>query len=43
MLAAIAGTAREWFVRSPRRLAMIGGTGGLVATQDILSWVFTPQ
>src|SRR5947208_2295408 len=28
--AAIAGTAREWFVRSPRRLAMIGGTGGLV-------------
>ena len=28
--AAIAGTARQWFVRSPRRLAMIGGTGGLV-------------
>jgi threonine/homoserine/homoserine lactone efflux protein len=25
-----AGTAREWFVRSPRRLALIGGTGGLV-------------
>jgi threonine/homoserine/homoserine lactone efflux protein len=28
--AAIAGTAREWLVRSPRRLALIGGTGGLV-------------
>lgn len=28
--AAIAGTARQWLVRSPRRLAMIGGTGGLV-------------
>ena len=24
------GTARQWLVRSPRRLAMIGGTGGLV-------------
>ena len=28
--AAIADTARRWLVRSPRRLAMIGGTGGLV-------------
>jgi threonine/homoserine/homoserine lactone efflux protein len=28
--AAIAGTAREWLVGSPRRLALIGGTGGLV-------------
>jgi threonine/homoserine/homoserine lactone efflux protein len=28
--AAVAGTARQWFARSPRRLAMIGGTGGLV-------------
>jgi threonine/homoserine/homoserine lactone efflux protein len=28
--AAVAGTAREWFVRSPRRMALIGGTGGLV-------------
>ena len=28
--AAIAGTARQWLVRSPRRLAMIGGSGGLV-------------
>jgi len=28
--AAIAGTARQWFARSPRRLALIGGTGGLV-------------
>jgi threonine/homoserine/homoserine lactone efflux protein len=25
-----AGTARQWFTRSPRRLAMIGGVGGLV-------------
>jgi len=28
--AAIAGTARQWFARSPRRMALIGGTGGLV-------------
>ena len=28
--AAIAGTARQWLVGSPRRLALIGGTGGLV-------------
>ena len=28
--AAAAGTARQWLVQSPRRLAMIGGTGGLV-------------
>jgi len=28
--AAVAGTARQWFTRSPRRLALIGGTGGLV-------------
>ena len=28
--AAAAGTARQWFARSPRRMAMIGGTGGLV-------------
>jgi len=28
--AVAAGTARQWLVRSPRRLAMIGGTGGLV-------------
>jgi threonine/homoserine/homoserine lactone efflux protein len=25
-----AGTARSWITRSPRRLAMVGGTGGLV-------------
>jgi len=25
-----AGTARTWFARSPRRLRMIGGTGGLM-------------
>jgi threonine/homoserine/homoserine lactone efflux protein len=28
--AAVAGTARQWLAGSPRRLAMIGGTGGLV-------------
>jgi threonine/homoserine/homoserine lactone efflux protein len=28
--AAVAGTVRQWLVRSPRRLALIGGTGGLV-------------
>jgi len=28
--AAIAGTARQWLVGSPRRPALIGGTGGLV-------------
>jgi threonine/homoserine/homoserine lactone efflux protein len=28
--AAVAGTARQWFTRSPRRLALIGGTSGLV-------------
>jgi threonine/homoserine/homoserine lactone efflux protein len=27
--AVLAGTARSWFARSPRRLAAIGGTGGL--------------
>jgi threonine/homoserine/homoserine lactone efflux protein len=25
-----AGTARDWFARSPRRLRVLGGTGGLV-------------
>lgn len=28
--AALAATVRQWLVRSPRRLALIGGTGGLV-------------
>jgi threonine/homoserine/homoserine lactone efflux protein len=28
--ALIAGTARDWFARSPRRLEIVGGTGGLV-------------
>ena len=28
--ATIAGTARQWLAGSPRRLALIGGTGGLV-------------
>ncbi|HEX4789452.1 MAG TPA: LysE family translocator [Actinospica sp.] len=25
----VAGTARDWFARSPKRLALVGGTGGL--------------
>ncbi|MEV0072863.1 LysE family translocator [Amycolatopsis sp. NPDC050768] len=28
--ALVAGTARTWFARSPRRLELVGGTGGLV-------------
>jgi threonine/homoserine/homoserine lactone efflux protein len=28
--AVIAGTARDWFARTPRRLEIVGGTGGLV-------------
>jgi threonine/homoserine/homoserine lactone efflux protein len=28
--AVAAGGARQWFAGSPRRLALIGGTGGLV-------------
>jgi threonine/homoserine/homoserine lactone efflux protein len=28
--AVVAGTAREWFAGSPRRLEMIGGTGGVI-------------
>jgi threonine/homoserine/homoserine lactone efflux protein len=27
--AVVAGTAREWFARSPRRLAAVGGAGGV--------------
>jgi threonine/homoserine/homoserine lactone efflux protein len=30
MWALLAGTARSWFTRSPRRLELIGGTSGLV-------------
>lgn len=26
----VAGTARDWFARSPRRLELVGGAGGLV-------------
>ncbi|MFI6521331.1 LysE family translocator [Spirillospora sp. NPDC050679] len=26
----VAGTARDWFARSPRRLSAVGGTGGLM-------------
>jgi threonine/homoserine/homoserine lactone efflux protein len=29
MWAMVAGTAREWFARSPRRIEVLGGTGGL--------------
>lgn len=30
MWAIVAGTARAWFARSPRRLELVGGAGGLV-------------
>jgi threonine/homoserine/homoserine lactone efflux protein len=30
MWALLAGTARSWFTRSPRRLELVGGTSGLV-------------
>jgi threonine/homoserine/homoserine lactone efflux protein len=36
-----AGTARAWFARSPRRLAAIGGTGGLVMIGLGASLAFT--
>jgi threonine/homoserine/homoserine lactone efflux protein len=26
----VAGAARAWFARSPRRLERVGGTGGLI-------------
>jgi threonine/homoserine/homoserine lactone efflux protein len=28
--ALVAGTARTWLARSPRRMAVVGGAGGLV-------------
>lgn len=28
--ALVAGTARQWFARSPKRLELVGGTGGLM-------------
>jgi len=28
--ALVAGTVRTWFAASPRRLELVGGTGGLV-------------
>jgi threonine/homoserine/homoserine lactone efflux protein len=36
-----AGTARAWFSRSPRRLSLIGGTGGLVMIGIGTSLAFT--
>ena len=36
-----AGTARAWFARSPRRLELIGGTGGLVMIGIGASLAFT--
>jgi threonine/homoserine/homoserine lactone efflux protein len=30
MWALLAGTARSWFAKSPRRLALVGGTSGVV-------------
>ncbi len=39
--ALVAGTARAWFARSPRRLQMVGGTGGLVMIGLGTSLAFT--
>ncbi|MBB5857114.1 LysE family translocator [Amycolatopsis umgeniensis] len=36
-----AGTARAWFARSPRRLRMVGGTGGLMMIGLGTSLAFT--
>jgi threonine/homoserine/homoserine lactone efflux protein len=36
-----AGTARDWFARSPRRLAMVGGAGGLAMIGLGTSLAFT--
>lgn len=39
--ALVAGTARAWLARSPRRMAAIGGTGGLVMVGIGASLAFT--
>ncbi|RSM39308.1 LysE family translocator [Amycolatopsis balhimycina DSM 5908] len=39
--ALVAGTARTWFARSPRRLELVGGTGGLVMIGLGTSLAFT--
>jgi threonine/homoserine/homoserine lactone efflux protein len=36
-----AGTARDWFARSPRRLALVGGAGGLAMIGLGTSMAFT--
>jgi len=36
-----AGTVRSWFARSPRRLALIGGTGGLAMIGIGIGLAFT--
>jgi threonine/homoserine/homoserine lactone efflux protein len=37
----VAGTARDWFVRSPRRLEVVGGTGGLMMIAVGIRLAFT--
>jgi threonine/homoserine/homoserine lactone efflux protein len=37
----VAGTARDWFVRSPRRLEMVGGAGGLMMIAVGIRLAFT--
>jgi threonine/homoserine/homoserine lactone efflux protein len=37
----VAGTARNWFARSPRRLEMVGGTGGLMMIAIGVRMAFT--
>jgi len=37
----VAGTARDWFVRSPRRLEVVGGAGGLMMIAVGIRLAFT--
>jgi threonine/homoserine/homoserine lactone efflux protein len=37
----VAGTARDWFARSPRRLEMVGGAGGLMMIAVGIRLAFT--
>jgi threonine/homoserine/homoserine lactone efflux protein len=37
----VAGTARDWFARSPRRLELVGGAGGLMMIAVGIRLAFT--
>ena len=40
-IALIAGRARDWFARSPRRMERVGGTGGLMMVGLGIGLLFT--